>query len=72
MKRLLNNIMDLLASAAMLETGDHAQGLRSIVLPMHKCRLCEAETFFRCFSIAVADVTLLEIGVFTGKPDRKP
>ncbi len=66
MKRILNNITDTLADAAMLEMGvDVKTGANH--RPAREPLLATLKRFFQNFSITMADAALLEIGV---SPDR--
>ncbi len=71
MKRLLNNIKDLLADASKLERAVDVKGTAehrpATALPL----LAKLERFFRSFSITMADAALLEIGVLSERPAGK-
>ncbi len=62
MKRLLNNITDSLADAALLEMDVEVETTDNEPL------MATVKRFFRNFSITMADAALLEIGVL---PERR-
>ncbi len=68
MKRLLNNITDTLADAAMLEMGvDVNRTAEHRTAAAHVPLMATLKRFFQNFSITMADAALLEIGV---SPER--
>ena len=71
MKRLLNNITDSLADAAMLEMSVDVSRTAENRTPTHMPLMATLKRFFQNFSIAMADAALLEIGVSAARSDEK-
>ncbi len=68
MKRLLKNITDSLADAALLEMGVDVNGvLEHVPGTAHEPLIAAVKSYFQNFSMTMADAALLELGVW---PER--